>query len=135
MRVNFQALVVPFNDSTSILPSEKQWDLCASYYGICVNFLDPTDIRDFQTCGNVSTAYPYGQIQHYNGSCTCGTMDILDDRNFEIVVDGLLFETINTEYLYIAPPTASYSLMAGHNPYKQLLYQASINSERITPQQ
>lgn len=146
MRSNFQTLVVEFNQtnhnnidrntSYEFSSPDKQWDMCASYKAICNSFLDkiacPTALQQISTCGNISTAYPYGQIQYYNGSCVCGGMDTLNDRNFEVVIDALLFESINKHYLYLPPPQATYSLMAGHNPFKQLLYQE--NKNHVVPQ-
>jgi fluoride ion exporter CrcB/FEX len=139
MRMNFQALLVPFNDTRHLPPNEKTWDLCASYHHICVDFLNrigcPAALRDIHTCDSATSNYPYGQVYRYNGSCACGAMSLLGDRNFQIVVDGLTLATINTHYLYIPPPSPSYTVMVAHNPYRQLLYQTNVNEQVVVPSQ
>ena len=52
--------------------------------------------------------------------CECGGLDLLNERQFEVVIDALIFETLNNKYLYIPPPNAAYSLMVQSSPFKQL---------------
>jgi hypothetical protein len=124
----FDAVMQPNIQSRVTQPniSLPQWDVCSSYYGICDLFLNvircPHQSKSIQTCGNVSSNFPYGEVQEFNGSCVCGTMDRLSNHVRDVIVDTLVAEKINAEYLYIPSPQPAYTLSASSNPFKPLLY-------------
>jgi fluoride ion exporter CrcB/FEX len=126
MKPNMQPLVTQPNPSLAI------WEPCSSYYNICQKFLDfigcAASLRVVKTCGNPTSEFPYGQLQYYNGVCSCGTMQMLYDRVRESIIDSVTAEFLNTNYLYIPPAQAPYTLTVSSNPYKQLLYPTTPNN-------
>lgn len=113
-------------------PTVQVWDLCYSYNSNCNFFLDtiacPSALRSVIPCGVVDVngtsynpTYPYGQLVNFTSVCYCGSLQYLNERSYEAVVDALSFEQINTEYIYVPPPTSPYTLVVSSNAFNQLL--------------
>lgn len=134
LRPNYQLLLVRPN----ITSSNPMYDLCGSYYQICLFFLEkiscPVELQYSTPCGvkyNSSIPdydpqsgeylYPHGKIQNATSYCRCGNMNVLDSRSFELVITGILSQVVNEKYLYLPSPSAPYSLAISSDPYRQLI--------------
>lgn len=134
LKPNYQLLLVRPN----VTSHQPLFDLCGSYYNICTFFLQkmacPTKLRYASPCGvkyNSSTPdfqphsgeylFPHGRIQNATSFCRCGNMNVLDARSFELVITGILSQTVNDLYTYLPSPTAPYNLAISSDPFKQLI--------------
>jgi hypothetical protein len=137
LKPNYQLLLVQPNQSDT-----SHWDLCGSYFNICSFFLEKIgcepELRYSTPCGVFSSnssssqwssyhpisgeyLYPHGRIQNVTAYCRCGEMNVLDTRSFELVITGLLSQTVNEEYTYIPSSVAPYNLAISSDPFKQLI--------------
>lgn len=128
MRPTYLPLIKKIGHTTSTISKTTIpiWDLCSSYYNICTSFLDrincPNNLRLIQACSGNSSNYPHGVLEEIVGQCECGGLNLLNDRQFEVVIDAVIFERLNNKYLYIPPPNAAYSLVMSSSPFKQLTH-------------
>ena len=107
-------------------------DICISFQKVCQLFLNkincPNQLKTIQSCNSISLPnYPQGQIQDFIGQCSCGNIIVGNIRTYESIIDSLIMEKINREYLYLPSPIAPYSLIISSNPFKQFLYPSNGN--------
>jgi hypothetical protein len=123
----FDAILKPSVVPLLVRPNKSQavWDMCSSYLNLCQFFLDkidcPVEIRRIQTCGGATPDYPNGVIQNMTEPmCECASMNALNERGFETVIDAVTFQLLNEKYLYLPPPNAAFTLLVRSSPFKQL---------------
>lgn len=128
--------------SDVIVPSvgaPVRFDACASYENLCNLYMDsiacPSALRNNTACAAAGStaAAPAGNISvsamsqylspaGWVGKCTCGSIDIADERAREWVIDGILADiTYSPGLTFMPPPLAPAPLMAASNPFRPLL--------------
>lgn len=102
----------------------QQWDMCQSFYNVCSFFLEsidcPNNLRSIQACAEPVTGFFNGTIENYSGICTCGSIKTLSGRSASAIVDALLQQRINQNYLYLPQPKPPFTMVISTNPFAQL---------------
>ena len=120
----YNAYMNPYFNQLIVKTSVDTWDVCQSYTNLCGFFMDaiacPAAITVNIACGSNPTDPYYGTLMGLTANCSCGNMQYLDNRNYEIVIDNLVNENLYKKYWYFPFSQAAYTLVMATNPFKQL---------------